>query len=86
MEFRIRTLFVLLGVAVAASACATSDQWSEWHRHSSHFASGDHLSFSFRHQGENPPPRVRQTDIDRAKGESWWGDPVVVRPDQLFQG
>jgi len=81
---RIRVGLVLLTVAVGASACATSEQWAEWHEHSTHFASGDHLSFSFRHQGANPTPRVSRQDVEIAKTQSWWGEPVVVRPDQLF--
>ena len=83
---RTRSFLILLGVAVASGACATSEQWAEWHSHSSHFASGDHLWFSLRNRGENPTPRVSQQDVDVAKVESWWGQPVVVRPDQLFKG
>ena len=82
----IRSSLVLLGIAVASGACATSEQWAEWKSHSSHFASGDHLWFSLQNRGENPTPRVSQQDIDVATAESWWGQPVVVRPDQLFKG
>jgi hypothetical protein len=77
-------VFLLLGAAVAGSGCATADQWAEWRQHSSHFASGQHLFFSLRHQGKDPTPRVRQQDVQKANAESWWGDPVVVRPEQLF--
>ena len=86
MRMRLRVLPLLLGAAVVASACATSEQWAEWRQHSSHFASGDHLFFSMRHQGDNPTPRVSRRDIDEAQTQSWWGQPIVVRPDQLFSG
>ncbi len=86
MRVRIRALLVTLAAAAAATGCATSEQWAEWREHSSHFASGDHLFFSMRHQGENPTPRVRQRDLDEARTQAWWGEPIVVRPDQLFSG
>jgi hypothetical protein len=74
---------ILLVVIAGTGACATSEQWSEWRRHSSHFASGDHLWFSVHNQGERP--RVSRQDIQLASAQSWWGDPVVVRPDQIFE-
>jgi len=86
MGIRLHVLLLLIGAAVAASACANSEQWAEWRQHSSHFASGDHLFFSMRHQGDNPTPRVTRRDVDEARTQSWWGQPIVVRPDQLFSG
>jgi hypothetical protein len=86
MQVRIPVLLLLLAAAAGSTACANPDQWSEWREHSSHFASGDHLFFSMRHQGENPTPRVRQRDVEEARVQSWWGEPIVVRPDQLFSG
>jgi hypothetical protein len=86
MGIRVRVFLLLLGAAVAGSACASSEQWAEWRQHSSHFASGDHLFFSMRHQGDNPTPRVSRRDVDEARAQSWWGQPIVVRPDQLFSG
>jgi len=86
MAIRRRVLLLLVGAALAGTACASSEQWAEWRAHSSHFASGDHLFFSMKHQGENPTPKVRKKDVDEAKTQSWWGQPVVVRPDQLFSG
>jgi hypothetical protein len=85
MRLAIR-LLLLGGIVVAASACASSDQWTEWREHSSQFASGRHMLFSLRHRGENPTPRVTQRDVEKARAESWWGEPIVVRPDQLFAG
>ena len=78
-----RLIVVLLATLVASSACATSQQWAEWRQHSSHFASGHHLVFSLRNEGQEATPRVTRQDLDEARTERWWGDPVVVRPDQL---
>jgi hypothetical protein len=84
MHSGLRRFLILLAVTLAGSACATSDQWAEWRQHRSHFASGEHLAFSMRHRGANPVPRVSQQDVEMAKAESWWGDPIVVRPEQIF--
>lgn len=86
MRSRLRVLLVFLAVATGSGACATSDQWAEWHKHPSHFASGDHLFFSLRHRGESPAPRVFKSDVEKGRAESWWGDAIVVRPEQLFEG
>jgi hypothetical protein len=83
MRNAIRTGVFLLTVAVGAGACANPEQWKEWKAHSSHFASGDHLIFSAKNQGQTP--RVRTSDQRMASAQSWWGDPVLVRPDQIFQ-
>ncbi len=84
MGIRIRVLLVLLTVVLGASACATSRQWAEASRHPSWFASWDHLRFSLAHQGHEATPRVTQTNVQEAKSQSWWGDPVAVRPDQVI--
>ena len=84
MRNHMRRLVILLTVALASSACATGEQWAEWQQHSTHFASSDHLNFSLRHQGQSPAPRVNQRDVAVAKTESWWGDPIVVKPEQIF--
>jgi len=26
---------------------------------------------------------VTRTDLDRARNEAWWGDPVTASPDQI---
>jgi hypothetical protein len=86
MPLRYPLLLLLLATAALGTACASSEQWAEWRRHPSHFASGDHLRFSLRHRGENPTPRVTAGDVEKARFQSWWGDPIVVRPDQIFAG
>jgi hypothetical protein len=77
-------ILILLTAALAGSACATSEQWAEWRQHSAHFASSEHVGFSMRHRGASPIPRVSHQDVEKAKAESWWGDPIVVRPEQIF--
>jgi hypothetical protein len=59
--------------------------WAQWRQHSSHFTSWDHLVFSMRNESEQATARVTSKDLDEAKVERWWGDPVVVRPDQLVE-
>ena len=68
--------------AVAGTGCASQD-WQEWKSHSSHFASGDHMAFSLKNQGKTP--RVSTADTREAAAQSWWGSPVVVSADQIFQ-
>jgi hypothetical protein len=84
MRNRVCRTLILLTLALAGSACATSEQWTEWRQHSTHFASNEHFGFSMRHRGASPTPRVSQRDVEKAKAESWWGDPIVVRPEQIF--
>lgn len=83
MSTRVLTALLLVFAAGGASGCATSEQWNEWLKHPTHFATGDHLWFSLRNQGSTP--NVRQRDTQLASTERWWGDPIVVRPEQIFQ-
>jgi hypothetical protein len=71
---------VILGVLVAGatlSGCATSQEWAEWKQHSSHFASGEHLTFSVRNR-EGKPTRVSRADVERARAQTWWGKTITV--------
>jgi hypothetical protein len=71
---------VILGVLVAGatlSGCATSQEWAEWKQHSSHFASGEHFTFSVRHR-EGKASRVSRTDVEHARAQSWWGKAISV--------
>jgi hypothetical protein len=61
----------------------TANDWTTWKSHSTHFASGDHMTFSLKNQGKTP--HVSAADSRVAASQSWWGEPVVVRPDQIFQ-
>ncbi len=82
---RILPPLALLAVVGLASACATPAQWAEWRQHSSHFASAEHLGFSVGHQGPAPTAPVTRRHLDRARAEAWWGEPIVVRPEQVVE-
>jgi hypothetical protein len=75
---------VVLGVLAFTGGCATSEEWAEWRSHSSHFASGQHATFSLKNR-EGTAPRVARSDIDAARSENWWGKAITVSSDQIFQ-
>jgi hypothetical protein len=83
LRFWTSGLFVLVCVGALGSGCASQKQWAEWDKHSTHFASGEHLWFSVTNRGEKPTPRVTRGDLQRARNQSWWGDQVAVRPRQV---
>ncbi|HSB60512.1 MAG TPA: hypothetical protein VLI67_02255 [Vicinamibacteria bacterium] len=78
-----RVLLVAAGLLLTAG-CATSEEWTTWKEHSTHFASGEHLFFSTRNR-EGAAPRVTRQDIALARTESWWGKPVTVNQDQILE-
>ena len=71
-----RTVLVA-ALALGTVACASADEWREWKRHSSHFASGEHGLFSIRNR-DGSPNRVTRQDVGLARAQSWWGKPVTV--------
>lgn len=77
-------VLTVVGLVVAIAGCATSDEWSTWQRHPTHFASGDHGLFSLRNRADTPA-RVNRKDIALARGEGWWGKPVTVSPEQILE-
>jgi hypothetical protein len=86
MKIRWATAAVLMGGLAAMSAgCATSEEWSDWRSHTSHFASGTHATFSLRNNKDGSNPRVKRSDVEAAGQESWWGQAITVNPDQIFQ-
>jgi len=84
MRSRFVNALLLGGTLVLTAACATSDEWAEWQKHSSHFASGHHMLFSLRHT-EGAAPRVSRRDLDSARAESWWGKTITVSAEQIFR-
>ena len=82
MRLRVSIALLSLAGVVAGAGCSSQD-WKEWKSHPSHFASGDHMAFSLKNQGTTP--RVSSADTREAAAQSWWGSPVVVRADQIFQ-
>ena len=85
MRVRAVTTLVALAAAVSLSGCATSEEWAEWKSHSSHFASGQHATFSLRNNKEGSNLRVTRADMDAAPRENWWGKALTVDPNQIFQ-
>lgn len=72
------------GILLATAGCATSEEWGTWRQHPTHFASGDHMSFSMRNR-EDSAPRVTRSDIAMARSEGWWGKPITVRQEQILE-
>lgn len=75
----------LLGLAVllATAGCASTEEWTTWKEHPTHFASGEHLFFSTRNQGDNGSARVTRQDIALARDEGWWGKPITVSQEMI---
>ena len=85
MSSRLVRPALIAGVALFVGACASSEQWTEWRQHTTHFASGDHAFFSLRNNLEGTNPKVYRTDIEAARKENWWGKAITVSPEQIFQ-
>ena len=80
-----RLRFLLIGGALlAASGCASSEEWRTWKEHPTHFASGQHMNFSVANR-EGSTPRVKRTDIALARDEGWWGKPITVSQEQILE-
>ena len=77
-------LLLVVGALLAASGCASSDEWQTWKEHPTHFASGDHLFFSTRN-AEGSAPRVTRQDIALARDQGWWGKPITVNTEQILE-
>jgi hypothetical protein len=75
----------LLGMAVllATAGCASTEEWTTWKEHPTHFASGDHMFFSVRNQGDNNSAKVTRQDIALARNEGWWGKPITVSQEAI---
>ena len=78
----------LLIIAAASLAgltgCATSEEWSTWYSHRTHFASGEHMSFSVR-TPDTGPGRITRTELAQAREEGWWGKPVTVSQAEILE-
>lgn len=74
----------LLGMAVllATAGCASTEEWTTWKEHPTHFASGDHMFFSVRN-GENGTAKVTRQDIAMARDEGWFGKPITVSQEMI---
>lgn len=81
---RLARLILVGGALVAVAGCASSEEWRTWREHPTHFASGDHMSFSVRNK-EGGTPRVTRQDIGKARDEAWWGKPITVSQEQILE-
>ncbi|MGH7277858.1 MAG: hypothetical protein ACREJG_04145 [Candidatus Rokuibacteriota bacterium] len=84
MRFDRLPLVAIAAVLLAATGCASSEEWTTWRQHPTHFASGEHLFFSTRNQAANAA-RVTRQDIQVARNEGWWGRPVTVSQEQILE-
>jgi hypothetical protein len=76
--------FIALAAALSGTAgCASSQEWTTWKEHPTHFASGDHLSFSVKNTETSP--HVTRKDIMMARDEGWWGKPITVGQEQILE-
>ena len=85
MRSKIVTAAALIGVAFLAGACATSEQWAEWRGHTTHFASGEHSSFSLSNNLDGHNPKVKRLDVENSRTQNWWGRNITVEPGQVIQ-
>jgi len=76
-------IVIVTAVAAVTLGCATSQQWSDWKGHPTHFASGDHLRFSL--DTPERATRITRTDMERARGQASWGNPITVSQDQIVE-
>jgi hypothetical protein len=77
---------VVIGVVFLTAACATSEDWNMWRGHTTHFASGEHGTFSMRNNKDGSNPKVARSDIENSRQQDWWGVYTVnVNPGQIFQ-
>jgi hypothetical protein len=86
MRGRMAGAVLMVGVVSLTVGCASREDWNMWLSHSSHFASGNHATFSMKNNKEGSNPKVTRSDIESSRGENWWGLYAVnVDPSQIFQ-
>jgi hypothetical protein len=79
-----RQWLLAAAILIGVSGCATGEEWTTWQGHNTHFASGDHLSFSVRNR-EGRTARVTRDDIAKSGNESWWGKAITVSSEQILE-
>ena len=85
MPSPLTTLSLLVALIALGAGCATSEEWQDWRGHTTHFASGQHGTFSLRNNKDGSNPRVSRTDVAAAQTENWWGKAITVSPEQIFE-
>jgi hypothetical protein len=77
-------LLLIAAVMFSMSGCASSQDWAFWRAHPTHFASGEHLTFSVRSDadyhygnghgnGNGPGDALTDQEVALAQDEGWWG-------------
>jgi len=79
------TRLAMAGLALSAAGCATSEEWTDWRGHTTHFASGEHGLFSLRNDKEGTNPKVTRLDLEASRTENWWGKTISVDSGQIIQ-
>jgi hypothetical protein len=86
MRVRMAGAALIVGVVSLMVGCASREDWNMWRSHGSHFASGDHATFSMKNNKDGSNPKVTRTDIESSRSQNWWGLYAVnVDPSQIFQ-
>jgi hypothetical protein len=84
-------LLLIAAVMFSMSGCVSAQDWAYWRDHPTHFASGDHLTFSVtNHSGlgneRAANPTITEHDVKMARNEAWWGHLVPPAPPADFSG
>jgi hypothetical protein len=75
---------VIPGLALLGAGCASSQEWQVWNENKAHFASGEHMFFSLRNQGDTAK-KVTRADVETARNQTWWGRAVTVDSSAILQ-
>jgi hypothetical protein len=78
-------LVLIAAVMFSMSGCASAQDWAYWREHPTHFASGDHLTFSMRNDSVYHPS-VTEADRKLAQEHGWWGHLVPAAPPVDLSG
>jgi EAL domain-containing protein (putative c-di-GMP-specific phosphodiesterase class I) len=73
------------GALVAATGCATAEEWQIWRSNGAHFASGDHMFFSVRNRDSAGTKTVTRKDITLARDQGWCGKAISVDQNQILE-
>jgi hypothetical protein len=72
MRHRILLPLLLGSVIVSTGCAATHREWEVWRAHQTHYATGNHMTYSMGNVFGRPP-RVTPEMMDQARSEGWWG-------------
>jgi hypothetical protein len=72
MRHRLLLTLLLGSVVLSAGCAATHREWEVWRAHPTHYATGNHMSYSMGNM-VGVAPRVTPEMMDQARSEGWWG-------------